>query len=60
MRFPGNWNGDRSGDGESWNWKTPGPGHPHAGVPPDYPQLEKRLRDLEKKLKELEGRLPSH
>ena len=60
MRFPGNWNWEWSGDDENGNWKTPRPVHPHAGVPPDYPRLEQRMKELEKKLKELEGRLPSH
>ncbi len=62
MRFPGNWNWDWSDHDGSWDWgwRTPGPAHPHAGVPPDYPQLEQRLKDLEKKLRDLEGRLPSH
>jgi hypothetical protein len=61
MRLPGNWNWDwNGGDGSrGWGWKTPRPGHPKAALPPDYPQLERRLQDLEKKLKDLEGRLPS-
>jgi hypothetical protein len=60
MRFPG---GNRYWNDDDWNWdwawKTPRPGHPRALLPPDYPQLEQRLKDLEKKLKDLEGRLPS-
>jgi hypothetical protein len=61
MRGPdGDWNWD-GGWNRDWNWRTPHPGHPRAGapLPPDYPELEQRLKDLEKKLKELEGRLPS-
>lgn len=62
MRFPGgSWNRDwNDGDwARDWSWETPHPGHPKSALAPDYPRLEKRLKELEKKLKDLEGRLPS-